>query len=104
MAARPARDDAAMAASTRNWSATVTRESRALVLEAGVFTWKDPKRIAASLRRSAERSTRRKAAPFRSAMSMLVFYVNRAGTNLPAPQRRILEQAKTELRRLYGRR
>ena len=93
-----------MVGSTRNWSATVTRESRALDLEAGVFTWEDPKRIAASLRRSAESSKRRKAAPFRSAMSMLVFFVNRAGTNLPAARRRVLEQAKEELRRLYGKR
>jgi hypothetical protein len=93
-----------MAASTRNWSARVTRESRALDLDAGVFTWEDPKRIAASLRRSAESSKRRKTAPFRSAMSMLVFFVNRAGTNLPAARRRVLEQAKEELRRLYGKR
>jgi len=82
----------------------VTRESRALDLEEGVFTWQDPKRIAASLQRSAEASTRRKASPFQSAMSMLVFYVNRAGRNLPDRQRRVLDQAKDELRRLYGKR
>ena len=87
----------------RNWSAKVTRESDALDLEEGVFTWKDPKKIAASLKRSAEQSHRRKAPPFRSAMSMLVFYINRAGKKLDPAQRRILEQAKNELRKLYGR-
>lgn len=84
------------------WSARVTRESNALSLEEGVFTWKDPKRIAESLRNSAEASTRRKAEPFRSAMSMLVFYINRAGKNLNPEQRQILEQAKQVLRELYG--
>jgi len=86
-----------------NWSAQVTQTSNALDLEPGVFTWKDPKRIAESLRRSAEASTRRKASPFRSAMSMLVFYINRAGKHLDPQQRAILEQAKQELRRLYNR-
>ena len=89
--------------SNKKWSAQVTRESNALDLEAGVFTWSDPRRIARSLRRSAEASTRRKAEPFRSAMSMLVFYINRAGRGLDAAQRNVLEQAKDELRRLYGR-
>jgi hypothetical protein len=88
---------------SKNWTARVTRESYALDLEEGVFTWKDPKKIAASLKRSAEASTRRKAPPFRSAMSMLVFYINRAGKNLDHNQKRILEQAKQELRKLYGR-
>lgn len=88
---------------TRRWSGRVTRESHALELEEGVFTWKDPARIARSLRESAEASTERKAAPFRSAMSMLVFYINRAGSNLDDNQRQVLEQAKTELRKLYGR-
>jgi len=87
----------------RYWSARVTRESRALDLEAGVFTWKDPRRIARSLKRSAEASRNRKAGPYRSAMSMLVFYVNRAGSNLDDERRRILEQAKVELRSLFGR-
>ena len=87
----------------QNWSARVTRESNALDLEEGVFTWDDPRRIAESLLRSAEASTRRKADPFRSAMSMLVFYINRAGRKLDRRQKRILEQAKEELRRLYGR-
>jgi hypothetical protein len=85
------------------WSGRVTRESHALQLEEGVFTWKDPARIARSLRDSAEASTARKASPFRSAMSMLVFYINRAGSNLDEEQRKTLEQAKTELRKLYGR-
>jgi hypothetical protein len=87
---------------SRNWSAKVTHESFALDLEEGVFTWQDPKRIAESLKRSAEASTRRKAPPFRSAMSMLVFYINRAGKRLDENQKRILEQAKDELRTLYG--
>ena len=79
----------------------MTKESNALDLEEGVFTWSDPKKIALSLKRSAESSTRRKAPPFRSAMSMLVFYINRAGKKLDKDQLRILEQAKEELRRLY---
>jgi hypothetical protein len=86
----------------KRWSGKVTRESHALQLEDGVFTWKDPARIARSLQKSAEASTERKATPFRSAMSMLVFYVNRAGKNLDPAQRAILERAKNELRRLYG--
>jgi phosphoenolpyruvate carboxylase len=81
----------------------VTRESDALDLEGGVFSLKDPKQIAASLKRSAERSSRRKAEPYRSALSMLVFYINRAGKNLPASRRRTLERAKGELRRQFGR-
>ena len=85
-----------------DWSAKVTRESFALELEYGVFTWQDPKKIAQSLKRSADTSTRRRAPPFRSAMSMLVFYINRAGKNLGESQKRILEQAKDELRALYG--
>ena len=85
------------------WSGRVTRESNALDLEAGVFTWNDPRRIAASLKRSAEESDRRKADPYRSALSMLVFYINRAGKNLPAARRRTLERAKVELRKQFGR-
>ncbi len=85
-----------------HWSAQVREKSDALDLEEGVFTWQDPQKIARSLQASAERSSRRKAAPFRSAMSMLVFYINRAGKNLPVDQRKILEQAKVELRKLYG--
>jgi len=92
----------AQAKGTKNWSARVTRESDALDLEAGVFTWKNPARIAQSLKYSADVSQRRKAPPYRSAMSMLVFYINRAGRNLDDEQKHILEQAKTELRKLYG--
>jgi len=87
----------------RYWSGRVTRESDALDLEGGVFKGRDPKRIAASLKRSAEYSRRRKSDPYRSAMSMLVFYINRAGRNLPASRKRTLEKAKTELRRQFGR-
>ena len=87
----------------RYWSGRVTRESNALDLEGGVFTWKDPKRIARSLKRSAEESHRRKAEPYRSALSMLIFYINRAGKNLPARRLRTLEQAKVELRKQFGR-
>jgi hypothetical protein len=72
------------------WSGEVTRKSDALDLEPGVFTWDNPRRIAESLRRSAERSDRRKAAPFQSAMSMLNFFINRAGKNLPAKRKRVL--------------
>lgn len=89
--------------SDKRWSARVTRESHALQLEDGVFTWKDPRRIARSLKRSAEASTQRKTTPFQSAMSMLNFYINRAGKNLDPMQRQVLEQAKQELRRLYKR-
>jgi Protein of unknown function (DUF3175) len=85
------------------WSGRVTRESDALDLQGGVFNLADPKRIAASLKRSAERSHRRKAEPYRSALSMLVFYINRAGRNLPARRKRTLEQAKIELRKQFGR-
>ena len=87
---------------SHRWSAKVTRESDALDLEEGVFTWKDPGKIALSLKHSADSSTRRKSDPFRSAMSMLVFYINRAGKHLAAEQKIILEQAKDELRKLYG--
>jgi hypothetical protein len=90
------------AAGRRFWSQQVTEGSDALDLEPGVFT-RAPREIARSLRRSAERSTRRKTSPFRSAMSMLTFYANRAGRNLSAGDRRKLEQAKDELRKLYGR-
>lgn len=86
------------------WSAKVTRESHALQLEEGVFTWKDAKKIARSLKNSAEASNQRKATPYRSAMSMLVFYINRAGKNLDKRQKQVLEQAKDELRKLYGKR
>ncbi len=80
----------------------MTEHSRALVLEKGVFSLTDPKEIAASLKRSAEASKRRKADPFRSAMSMLVFYINRAGKNLSTADRARLEKAKDELRKAFG--
>jgi len=87
----------------RKWSQRVNATSNALDLEAGVFTWSDPRRIARSLKRSAEQSRRRKTDPFRSAMSMLVFYVNRAGKTLPKARRACLEAAKDELRAAFGR-
>ena len=86
----------------RKWSARVTRKSHALALEEGVFSLRDPRRIARSLLRSAAASRSRKAPPFRSAMSMLAFYMNRAGKNLDARQRRVLERAKDELRSLQN--
>lgn len=89
--------------SKKYWSGEVTKYSNALDLEPGVFTWKDPKRIAKSLKWSAEISIRRKAKPFQSAMSMLNFYINRAGKNLSTNQKEILEQAKIELRKQFGR-
>jgi hypothetical protein len=85
------------------WSQEVTEHSHALDLQADVFTLDDPSAIAASLKRSAEHSRRRKSEPYRSAMSMLTFYINRAGANLPAKRRRILERAKAELRKAFGR-
>jgi len=83
------------------WSDKVTRKSNALDLEAGVFTWTNPMKIALSLKHSAEESSRRKGGPFQSAMSMLNFYINRAGKNLKPERKRILEQAKAELRKLF---
>jgi len=85
------------------WSNRVTRESDALDLEAGVFTFADPRRIAGSLKRSAEASLRRKSGAFRSAMSMLNFFINRAGKNLPEERKKALERAKEELRKAFGR-
>lgn len=87
----------------RRWSKQVTEGSHALELEEGVFSLPEPRQIALSLKRSADRSRQRKAEPFRSAMSMLNFHINRAGRNLPAARRRQLEAAKDELRALYGR-
>ena len=92
-----------IAKKSKKWSNKVTRESRALDLEEGIFTWDDPKKIARSLKASAEQSKRRKAEPFRSAMSMLVFYINRAGRKLDPKQKKVLEQAKQELRKLFYR-
>lgn len=86
----------------KNWSAKVTRTSFALDLEEGVFTWSNPQKIAQSLKQSAEASVRRKATPFQSAMSMLNFYINRAGKNLKPERKKILEEAKKELRKLFN--
>jgi hypothetical protein len=88
--------------SKKKWSGRVTRESNALDLEEGVFKQRSAKKVAASLKRSAEHSKKRKSSPYRSAMSMLVFYINRAGKDLPAGQKKILEQAKDELRHQFG--
>ena len=91
------------ATKTKRWSGAVTSRSNALDLDHQVFTWKGPRRIAASLKRSAERSKRRKGSPYQSAMSMLNFYINRAGHSLGVTQRRVLERAKNELRKQFGR-
>jgi hypothetical protein len=87
----------------KRWSAEVTEHSDALDLEDGVFKQDDPAKIAASLKRSAEHSHRRKTSPYASAMSMLTFYINRAGDNLTARERKTLEAAKDELRKAFGR-
>ena len=87
----------------KRWSQEITETSNALDLERGVFTLDSPREIAESLKRSAERSTRRKSVPFRSAMSMLNFYINRAGRGLPRERKEVLEKAKDELRELYRR-
>lgn len=88
---------------TKRWSRRVSETSNAMDLQKGVFALDSPGRVALSLKRSAERSRRRKTDPFRSAMSMLNFYINRAGRKLPKARRARLEAAKNELRRLYGR-
>jgi Protein of unknown function (DUF3175) len=87
--------------SKKCWSAEVTEHSDALDLDSGVFTWRDPKRIARSLKKSAEQSTRRKGSPLQSAMSMLNFYINRGGKGLDRNQKKTLEQAKDELRAVF---
>lgn len=86
----------------KRWSQEVTEHSMALDLEEGVFTWDEPEKIAKSLKNSAEVSIRRKGTPFQSAMSMLNFYINRAGKNLNPERRKILDQAKIELRKLFN--
>ena len=88
---------------SKRWSQRVTEESDALDLKRGVFTLTSPKKIANSLKRSAEHSSRRKTGAYRSALSMLVFYINRAGKNLPQAQRNRLERAKVELKHEFGR-
>ena len=85
------------------WSGEVTSHSDALDLEEGVFKLDDPREIARSLKRSAEKSERRKSEPYRSAMSMLTFYINRAGKDLPAERKKVLQRAKDELRKEFGR-
>jgi len=100
--ARKPRGRASRPGARRYWSGAVTERSNALDLEPRVFT-RSPKAIARSLKRSAERSTRRKSSPFRSAMSMLTFYENRAGRSLPASRKLAIKRAKSELRKLYGR-
>jgi Protein of unknown function (DUF3175) len=89
--------------SPKRWSQEVTEHSSALDLETGVFTLDSPRKIASSLKRSAEQSHRRKSDPYRSAMSMLTFYINRAGKHLSIADRRRLEKAKDELRKLFHR-
>ncbi|MBH5390630.1 DUF3175 domain-containing protein [Bradyrhizobium diversitatis] len=89
-------------AAPKRWSQRVTQESDALDLKRGVFKLKDPRKIAASLKRSAEHSSRRKTGAYRSALSMLTFYINRAGRTLPKTQRTRLERAKVELKRAFG--
>jgi hypothetical protein len=102
-AGQPAhRRKTARAIKSNRWSARVTQTSDALTLEDKVFT-RTPRQIAQSLKRSAERSRRRKSSPYRSAMSMLTFYINRAGRNLTATRKRKLQAAKDELRELFGR-
>ena len=96
------RKSAAPKTSPKRWSQRVTRESDALDLKHGVFKLTNPKKIAASLKRSAERSSRRKAGAYRSALSMLTFYINRAGKTLPKTQRDRLQRAKTELKHQFG--
>jgi Protein of unknown function (DUF3175) len=91
-----------MAPTTKRWSRDVTEKSNALDLESNVFTKDSPRSIAQSLKRSAEQSKRRKSDPYRSAMSMLTFYINRSGKNLPKQRRDRLEAAKNELRVLFG--
>ncbi len=90
-------------AQAKKWSQDVTEHSDAMDLKEGIFESDDPKTIAKSLKHSAEASHRRKSEPYQSAMSMLTFYINRAGKNLPERQKKVLEQAKDELRTLFGR-
>ena len=101
-ARKGARKTAGKRPPSKRWSQRVTRQSDALDLKRGVFTQRDPKRIAASLKRSAERSSRRKTSAYRSALSMLTFYINRAGKTLPKTQRARLNRAKVGLKRQFG--
>jgi hypothetical protein len=101
--ARPAAAKGAKAKAARKWSADVMARSDAMDLDTGVFKSRSAKQVALSLKRSAEASHRRKSSPFRSAMSMLNFEINRAGKNLPAERKRVLNQAKVELRKVFHR-
>jgi hypothetical protein len=101
-AKRSARGKSAATKKPSRWSQPVTKQSDALDLKRGVFTLTDPKKIAVSLKRSAEQSSRRKAGAYRSALSMLTFYINRAGKTLPETQRDRLQRAKTELKHQFG--
>lgn len=92
-----------MSRKSKYWSNEVTTNSNALMLDDGVFTWSSPTKIARSLKRSADESRNRKGTSFQSAMSMLNFYINRAGTKLSKDRIKILNQAKHELRKLYNR-
>ena len=94
---------AAKKAAPKRWSKKVTETSDAMDLEKDIFKSKDPKKIAASVKSSAEKSKRKKAGPFQSAMSMINFYENRAGENLSAAQKKVLDNSKNELRKLFGR-
>ena len=98
-----ARSGSAASKTSKRWSAGVTRHSNALDLDSGVFKHGDPHEVALSLKRSAEASKRRKGTPYQSAMSMLTFYINRAGKDLPERQKHVLERAKGELRKAFGR-
>jgi hypothetical protein len=100
---KSARRKPVAAKTTKRWSQRVTQHSDALDLKQGVFKLTDPRKIAASLKRSAEHSTRRKSGAYRSALSMLTFYINRAGKTLPKTQRDRLQRAKGELKRAFGR-
>lgn len=100
--AKAKKSTAKKSSNKKKWSQNVTEHSDALTLDRGVFTKGSPKAIAASLKRSAERSRRRKSSPYRSAMSMLTFFINRGGKGLSAARKKKLEQAKDELRALYG--
>jgi hypothetical protein len=97
-----ARKPTARKATSKRWSQRVTQQSDALDLKRGVFKLTDPRKIATSLKRSAERSSRRMSGAYRSALSMLTFYINRAGKNLPKTQRDRLQRAKSELKQQFG--
>lgn len=101
-ARKASRKTSARRTSAKRWSHRVTRESDALDLKQGVFKLASPRKIATSLKRSAEHSSRRKAGAYRSALSMLIFYINRAGKKLPKTQRARLERAKLERKRQFG--